>query len=284
MRRCLRFPRLLLLIALAGLAPCRDQAPATVARLGAYGWFFRHVLGTDNFALYVPPEPVHPLSRSAAATEFGLTPSELTLVRRIAADLQAEDQQIGKQAQELYAAGKTSGSPELRDVTARGSKILLEHVDRMAAALGSDRFAKIDAAIQERFRSNPARIQGPSVIVLESNGKSTEARCADTANNSIGLPVIDGNGGKQYYQWQNVSRVDVVNGQLTINLKNNPKVIGVHFPDGGFLTCETKPGRRVNIPFSNIKRITVREPPQTRPPAWGPSGRGPLRLSHTGRG
>ena len=257
----------------------RTPEAALRAREAAYRSFFSHVRGI--YATAYPGE-AHPLTRTEAEREFGLTAAELARAKPIAADWHAKHSAV-EEAMRKLSAGKRSDPLKLQDLTARSRNVTLDHIDRLAAAFGPARFAAMDAAIIEGYRSGAFARDTQLITVVESNGKSTVLQNAGMTYSggspgatakAPGVVFETPAGVRTFYGWAVMTELKLSKGKLKITLSGRQPTVSGSIPSGSSVVGETLDGRAVNIPLQNIKRITV--PHETRRPAPGNFPTSPL--------
>jgi hypothetical protein len=136
-----RFNPRVLLIGAAVQALCQVQTVPTAqnTRLMAYDTFFRRVIWAQDRS---------PGLVAAVARDYELTDSEQARVIEIANDWRVRWDAIENQARPLLAAGQSStSSPALQDLLRNRLQMTSDHIDRLQAAFGPERFAAFEALI-----------------------------------------------------------------------------------------------------------------------------------------
>ena len=136
-----RFNLRVLLIGAAVQALCQVQIVPTAqnTRLMAYDTFFRRVIWAQDRS---------PGLVAAVARDYELTDSEQARVIEIANDWRVRWDDIESQARPLLAACQSStSSPALQDLLRNRLQMTSDHIDRLQAAFGPERFAAFEALI-----------------------------------------------------------------------------------------------------------------------------------------
>jgi len=146
-----RFNPRVLLIGTAVQALCQVQIVPTAqnTRLMAYDTFFRRVTWAEDRS---------PGLVAAVARDYELTDSEQARVIEIANDWRVRWDAVENQVGPLLAAGQSGAySPALQDLLRNRLQMTSDHIDRLQAAFGPERFAAFEALITKPPPPAPPR-------------------------------------------------------------------------------------------------------------------------------